>query len=220
MTDITSTLKYFARLFAFPPDKEIIHVLRREEFLQILNGSCSEEEFKQLQKLFSIDEQELLEVLQIEYSRLFSVPGENYVAPYESYYRDTWNIPSAGVFEKLLYGDSAVSVKKLYAQEGFKVNPDFGNLPDHISIELYFFCALLQKGKQAETNGNFAITDACREKSNQFLKQHLLLFTETFSENVKRKAALPVYSVLAEMLLNILRSFKDSSVQGETAEKL
>lgn len=211
MTDTISTLKYFARLFAFPPDKEIISVLRGEEFLKILNEFCEEKEFKQMSSLFSNNEKEVLNILQLEYSRLFSVPGEHYAAPYESYYRDTWNIPSAGVFEKLLYGDSAVLVKKLYAQEGFKINPDFGSLPDHISIELCFLCVLLQKEEQAETGGNFAVRDSCREKSNQFLEQHLLPFAETFTENVRQKAALPVYSFLAEMLLNILRSFKDSS---------
>lgn len=92
--------------------------------------------------------------LEREYADLFVVPNPRYVAPYESVYRDRWEMPAAlqtgagpagkgGAIKGLLMGESTLRVRRLQLEAGLQPQRD---LPDHVANEMWLL-AHLWKGK-------------------------------------------------------------------------
>jgi len=105
--------------------------------------------------------QEGLELLQIEYTRLFINSSPAVIAPpYSSVYLDQ---------EGNLYGPSAVWVHKFYHLHGFELS-GAGDIPDHLVLELDFLALLIEEGQD--------------DVAEQFLSEHFRKWFPRFKERV------------------------------------
>ena len=128
---------------------------------------------------------EKAEEIAVEYASLFVVPGDDYIPPYESFYRDALSIDHTtanspyfqadcmpmGGMKGFLYGSSARKVERAYRQGGFELDPRFHELPDHTACELEFVGRCELQGK----------IDAVED----FVRDHLVAWVFHFLDNLK-----------------------------------
>lgn len=143
------------------------------------------------------------EKIAVAFASLFVVPGHEMIIPYESYYCDTLTIdystacsayfPSEGGsvnVQGFLGGESGRSVRSLYKEFGFEINPAFFDLPDHISAELEFM------GKLYELNYG--------EAAENFYRKHLGRWIGLFLSKLLEQTQSAFYSAVAESLKGFL----------------
>jgi len=144
------------------------------------------------------------EAIAVEYARLFAVPGEQSVQPYESVYCDTLTIdtstacaayfgsqrPLVGL-RGFIGGPSASALARAYAEARFELDPAAHELPDHLSIELEFMGRLLERG------------DA--DDAKTFFQEHLGRWVVRCLEDVKRDVPVGFYRTAADTLTTFLQ---------------
>ena len=143
------------------------------------------------------------EKIAVEFASLFAVPGQDMIAPYESYYCDTLIIDhstacspyfqsqegSVGL-KGFLGGNSSQSVMNLYKGFGFEINPAFFDLPDHVSAELEFIGKLYELNHYAE--------------AKNFYQKHLGRWIGLFLNKLSEQTKSNFYSAVAESLKGFL----------------
>ncbi|MDD2582912.1 MAG: molecular chaperone TorD family protein [Desulfuromonadaceae bacterium] len=121
--------------------------------------------------------QEGLEILQIEYTRLFINATPSVIAPpYSSVYLDQ---------EGNLYGPSAVWVRRFYQQNGFELAGD-ADIPDHLALELEFIALLIDEHQE--------------EVAEQFLNEHFRRWFPLFRARVLSGSTNKFYSTLLTLV--------------------
>ena len=140
---------------------------------------------------FQRNEEELLEEMAVEYTRLFLGPGKH-VSPHESVHlqRD-----DAG--QGQLWGESTVEVKKFIESSGLDYRSEYKGLPDHISVELEFMQRVALREEQARREGD---NDGARyflKIEKKFLEEHLIHWIPIFCEKVIAEAELSFYREMA-----------------------
>ena len=144
------------------------------------------------------------EAIAIEYARLFAVPGEQAVRPYESAYCDTLSIdtstacspyfkpePQRCGLSGFLHGPSSLAVREAYRQAGFELDSSAHELPDHLAIELEFMGRLLEHGEL--------------ERARTFFAEHLGRWAVRCLEDVKRNVPSGFYRLAAGTLATFLQ---------------
>jgi len=209
-------LSVFSRLYISPPDNELVGFLKSKElrkiFFNFFNGFCED--------FFNIidgvnNEKSSLEALQIEFTKLFALPGEFSIKLYESYYKDKWIIPIAAnkyyphnssefKYENLLYGETAVSLNKIYLKEGVKVNESAKELPDHLSIELNFLRILFQKQIETFQGNNSEGAKNYAEKIVRFVEEHLNFLIDKINFQFKARKLDSIYSKGIDILSRLI----------------
>jgi len=149
-------------------------------------------------------EKELLEVLAVEYTRLFLGPGKH-ISPHESVHHQR----DDGQWGKL-WGKSTAEVKKFIESTGLDYIEDFKGLPDHISVEFEFMQQLTLREEQAWKDEDTDKAVACRQVEKKFIEEHLIRWIPNFCDKVIQEAELPFYHAIAELT----RSF----IEFETEE--
>ena len=129
----------------------------------------------------------VVEALRAEHARLFVGPAPPPCPPYESVYRDG----EGGNPGKVL-GPSTHAVVGWYRQYGLGLDPNWPDLPDHLSTELEFVAHLLEKGE----------TEACEE----FLEEHLREWGDAFLADVEKETDEPYYEALARSTRTAIES--------------
>ena len=121
--------------------------------------------------------QEGLEILQIEHTRLFINAHPTVIAPpFSSIYLDQ---------EGNLFGPSAVWVRKFYQQHGFELSGE-GDIPDHLVLELDFLGLLINEGLD--------------EEAEIFLNEHFRKWFPLFRERVLNGSTNKFYSTLLTLI--------------------
>ena len=147
---------------------------------------------------FQRNEEELLEEMAVEYTRLFLGPGKH-VSPHESVHlqRD-----DAG--QGQLWGESTVEVKKFIESAGLDYTSEYKGLPDHISVELEFMQQVTLREEQAwrEEDKDAALYRLRIEK--KFIEEHLIRWIPIFCEKVISEAELPFYREMAALTRNFM----------------
>ena len=128
-----------------------------------------------------------VEVLLLDYSRLFLGPFEILAKPYGSVYLDG---------EKIVMGDSTMQALELYREGGFDVAEDFLEMPDHIAVELEFLYLLSFRIGKASGDEEKARLIVLKQK---FLKEHLGRWVGTLSEAIRKGAQTDFYKRLADL---------------------
>lgn len=191
----------FARLFREAPTAELLRQLVEHRWLTAAEQWADAE--RSLDPVEGASWPKQSEAIAIEFARLFVVPGEQAVRPYESVYTDTLTIdtstacspyfdpePTAGGLTGFLHGASANAVRDAYQHAGFSVEPGSHELPDHLAIELEFMGQLLARGKTNEARA--------------FLTAHLGRWIFRCLEDIQQRAS-PFYRAVAKSLANFLR---------------
>ena len=146
---------------------------------------------------------EQAEAIAVDYARLFAVPGEQAVQPYESVYCDTLTIdtstacspyfepePHPGGLTGFLYGPSAIAVREVYRRAGFELDAASHELPDHLAIELEFMGRLLERGD-------------C-EQAKVFFSEHLGRWVFRCLEDIAQRTTSGFYRAVARALATAL----------------
>jgi len=139
------TYLLFARLFREAPTAELLREIVQQRLLSNADPRWPQQ----------------AEAIAVEFARLFAVPGEQAVRPYESVYCDSLTIdmstacspyfesgPQPEGLTGFLHGPSTSSVSEVYRRAGFELDASLHELPDHLAIELEFMGQLLARGAQ------------------------------------------------------------------------
>lgn len=214
-------LSAFSRLYISPPDNELIEFLKNKElrkiFFTLFNGFC-EDFFKIIDDVNN--EEFPLELLQIEFTKLFTLPGEFSIKLYESYYKDKWIIPisvnkyypnnlSEFKFENLLYGETAVSLNKIYLKEGVKINEGAKELSDHLSIELNFLRILFKEQIESFQGNNSEGARNYAKKIVKFVEEHLNFLIDKINSQFKARNLDGIYSKGINILSKLIEKIEN-----------
>jgi len=179
--------KIFAKLFYYP-DKEYAKLLLSGaiiEFFGLLQEKVSPEAIIKWLKNFR-NKNELLEVLQVEYTGLFITSFPTLKAPlYKSFYNG-----------KELFGKDAQLISEIYLENNFQINRNLAELPDHLAVELEFVFRLIEEGEDLKTQLNF-------------VKEHILSWTPELKERIEKESQIPFYPYL----INVLHAYLTEDIK-------
>ncbi|MBI4556122.1 MAG: molecular chaperone TorD family protein [Candidatus Hydrogenedentes bacterium] len=140
-----------------------------------------------------------------EFMRLFKVPGEDYVKPYESVYRDSREIGKKKV-AGLLMGQCATDVKKWYQLAAVEVSGEYQDLHDHIALELNFLSHLCKKEQEFIRARDTVRLRRCREMQRDFLAGHVIKWIGLLRDRIWEKTNHPYYRGVADFTVDFINS--------------
>ncbi len=173
-TDHIATLYRFCAQSMQYPDPEWFSDNYLKSLYGLLDALGGEEEKVSLQQEFSCSK-DILEDLQVEYTRLF-INGVPHVAapPYGSVY-----------MEKTLRGKYSDDILSFYRSQGYDLSVG-ADLPDSLIHQLEFL--------------SFLAEDQNRDGEEEFLARFLLPWYPIFSEKVKEEAQHPFYKIIISFI--------------------
>lgn len=130
----------------------------------------------------------LVETLRTDYARLFQVPGDAYVHPWES--------PYVGK-ESMLFQESTLDVRNFYHGAGFKLQAEKHFPDDHIAAMMDFLGRMGQSAYEAYADGNDGETARVLETSREFIAKHVLTWVDVFASHVIENDAHAYYAAFA-----------------------
>jgi len=201
---------FLARVFRKELTLDMIARIKSPDFREVL----SDMKVKLGDEFYSEPDEDLIENLAIEYTRLFLGPGKH-ISPHESihYERDDGDWGS-------LWGASTVEVKKFVESLGLEYKETDRSIPDHISVELELMQKIIEKEKQAwsENNGKDALHYLKIE--HLFMKDHLSKWIYQFCDKVIADAELSFYREMAELTKSFIQTdIKNIDGYISTAQK-
>lgn len=129
------------------------------------------------------------EDLLVAYAKLFIGPNELLVPPYGSVYLDG---------EKTVMGDSTMETIKMYEEQGLSMDGEFGNLPDHITVEMEFIYYLIFKEVEALENSQWGAALDFIKTQGLFFDRFLGRWVKPFCDKIKQGTDNEFYTSLAE----------------------
>ncbi|HVJ47608.1 molecular chaperone TorD family protein [Desulfitobacterium sp.] len=134
--------------------------------------------------------------IQLDYDRLFIVPGPSQTFPYESCYTHR-NID--GTFGRL-WQEPAQDMQRILKEWDIQFAEGWDLLPDHIAVELFFMAELCQRRSQAQSLDQKTL----REWQVNFFQTHLQPWVFEFIERVEKEAETGFYHGGATLLREFL----------------
>lgn len=173
--------RFLSSVYIREPSKEVVAQILDKKFLEYLSSIFKEgaEILKNFAETFDGNYEELV----VEYNSLFKVPLNQYVAPYESAYR-----------EGLLY-IHAGEVKKFYEANGLSISEDYKDLPDNVGLELEFMGHLCEKGDL--------------EAQKKFFEDHLIKWVPNLCDEILKKSESDFYKGIASITKEFLEIEKE-----------
>ena len=126
--------------------------------------------------------------MRASYDRLFQVPGEHYVHPWESPYTGK---------ESVVFQESTLDVRSFYHAAGFKLRAEKRFPDDHIAAMMDYLGALSQRAYEAFADGRDDEAARTLATQRQFVDRHLLNWVDQFAAKVIEHDAQGCYGVLA-----------------------
>ena len=130
-----------------------------------------------------------LDILSLDFSRLFLGPYKMHAPPYGSVYLDG---------ERQIMAESTLEVRNKYRESGLDISSDFRNPPDHIAAELEFMYFLILKEIEAIENSDIDSTVSFLEKQRAFLRENLGAWVFELADTIEEKAETDFYKNLAK----------------------
>lgn len=147
----------------------------------------------------SASEEDLLDILAIEFTRLFLGPGKH-ISPHESVHHEREDGEWGG-----LWGASTVEVKKFIEATGLEYRRDYSGMPDHISVELEFMAELIQTEVNFRAKGHENKARQCLLWEKRFLAKHLVPWISTFCEKIISEAESSFYIEMAALTKRFIK---------------
>lgn len=194
-----------AAIFREEPNVGLIRELRGPQLLGVFSdlGVDLGEVF------FTTPENQLIELLGVEFTRLFIGPG-SHVSAHESIFAEMDNGTSA------LWGETTVAVKNFIETTGLDYNPEFSGVPDHVSVELEFMQKLTDWEAAKWQKNDRENAEFCMKVQRMFLERHLLVWLPRFCDVVMEQAEIRFYAGVAELTKNYLE-FEQQNIETEAA---
>lgn len=141
--------------------------------------------------------------LKSEYARLFLGPKRILAPPYESVYCTR---------NRQLFGETCISVRRLYEQLGLKINK-VGNVPDDfIGFELEFMYYLAFTTGEFINDNNMDKIDELLNHQYNFIKDHIGVWIERFTNDIYENTKMEYFKVIANFTKEfILEDYKSLS---------
>lgn len=139
--------------------------------------------------------------LQLDYDRLFCVPGPNLTFPYESCYTHR-NID--GTFGRL-WQEPARDMQRILKEWKIEFAEGWDLIPDHIAVELFFMAELCHRRANAKGTDD---GEAIRNWQINFFHQHLSPWVFEFLNRLEEKAETAFYRGGAKLLREFLTEEK------------
>jgi TorA maturation chaperone TorD len=139
---------------------------------------------------------ERMEMLDVDYARLFVGPFNLLAPPYGSVYLEG---------ERQVMGASTADVQMRYRAAGLDVDTGFKDAPDHIAAELEFMHFLIFKAMEAADKGDDDHVVANLTNQQAFLEIHLGAWIHEFAGKVVDNAATSFYRNLARATETFVR---------------
>lgn len=130
-----------------------------------------------------------VEVLKLDYSRLFVGPYQLLAPPYGSVYMDSGNA---------VMGKSTLDAENLYRDAGLDISGNFKQPPDHIAVELEFMYYLIFKQLEAVKKSDLYTASGYMKVQKVFLQRHLGAWLPEFADRVEKEAETGFYRNLAK----------------------
>jgi TorA maturation chaperone TorD len=205
---------FFSSLLLNPPEPDFIRHLRAlgylKEIWQLFDPAAS----VNLEKFFQEDNSSL-ERLYRDFDNLFRIPLGNYVVPYESVYRDSWE--QGGQKKKgLLMGPSAQAVKKIYRRAGTELTEHCAELPDHAGVELAFMHYLCQREQEAWQQDQIAQAMEWQRLEAEFVTCHLARWFPELCRKIEQKSQTAFYKGIARLIYEFILWEENTFKNGET----
>ncbi len=161
------------------------YYLPDENLIRMLNGLSESARELHPELAGNIPGMDDVELLKVDYSKLFVGPYELLAPPYGSVYLE----------DGRLMGDSTMDVKNWYATEGLEIT--LREVPDHIALELEFVYFLISRETEAISNSSSEDAIHYLEKQKAFVGTHLGQWISAFADRVKERAETEFYRSLA-----------------------
>ena len=176
--------------------------------LDLLAGIGLEQESARLRQAIAGFGQQGLDFIDLksDFAQLFLMDGKHSAMPYASFYLEA---------SQQLYGDAEKRMREFLAKSGLRVDQDFREPADHLSVYL----ALVQKWVQQPAGQREQMAAAAREQA-VFLQDALLCWLPAFVERTEAAVGLghDFYPALARLLLVFVR--EDAAGLQELAREL
>ena len=174
--------RIFHIAFGAKPTSEILAALRSEETLKSLEATVHHGEgggglVWALEDLLSrLSEDSCLDLLGVEFDRLFNVPGSGYVYPWASAYE---------LGNNMIFRESTLEVRRKYAARGFQAKAK-GHFPeDHVAMMLDFLGYLSLEAFDAFCAEDDEAVRLILEDQAKFLDEHFGGWFPEFVEKVE-----------------------------------
>ncbi len=178
-----------AALFRAEPSVALLGQLRGPA----LSGVFSELGFDLRETLQDKPEQELVEDLALEYTRLFLGPGPH-ISAHESVFVEVDGGAMGG-----LWGAKTVEVKAFIEASGLSYDSEYAGIPDHISVELEFLQKLAEWEAAKWAGNDSANAIHCLAVEKRFLEEHLNQWISKLCDKVIADAELPFYKEIGRL---------------------
>jgi len=203
-----------ADVFREEPSDALLSKLREPDFsgaLQALGLSLD-------QMFESTPQDQLIEDLALEYTRLFIGPG-SHISPNESMHTEArFGEPNA------LWGEQTVAVKKFMEGAGVTIDDSFTGMPDHITAEFEFMQQLLLSEANAWSNENHELGGNILKIEKRFYEEHLSQWVSNFCDKVLEVTEYPFYIQFSEVTKGFIEfekeTMKDLIDEAEEGDKL
>ncbi|MBW2070914.1 MAG: molecular chaperone TorD family protein [Deltaproteobacteria bacterium] len=203
--------QFFGSLFLAQPTPELLNKISSKEGSSALEALFPGHPAVTALRVFSEDYrhgQALAEDIVVDYEALFRIPGDAYIHPFESVYRDE-NFRGGHARRTRVLGLWALQVANMYEAEGLAPAEGFTELPDHLGVELQFMAVLCRKAARALEKGGRQAVESLRRKQLVFLEDHLLCWSPQCLQLMTERATTTFYRSLARLLSSYME--KDRS---------
>lgn len=178
-----------ARLFRCEVTPDFLALLKDPQFLGVL--SSMDIDFGD--ELDKGSEAEIIENLEVEFTRLFLGP-DKHISAHESLHHER-NDGDWGSF----WGASTVEVKKFIETAGLKYREEFKEMPDHISVELEFMQLVTKKEAEILEDPKKEGLHYCMSMQKKFITEHLIKWIPVFCDKVIQQAEMAFYKEIARL---------------------
>lgn len=131
-----------------------------------------------------------IDLLVVEYTRLFIGPFSLPAPPYGSVYIEK---------ERKVMGDSTMDALKRYQQFDLDLASGLKEVPDHITIELEFMYFLISKEIESILSSDPELSQVYLTAQTSFLTDHLNGWIPDFTKNMITHSGIEFYRSLAKM---------------------
>lgn len=190
----SSLYGFLALVYREEPTAAFLLKMKNAEFLDALSAAGVRFD----KAFFASPDEELLDELAIEYTRLFIGPGRHIPAS------------EGAQREGALWGRTTSEVARLVENCGLRYNPEYCDPPDHIGVELEFMQEVTRREAEAWEREDSSEALHCLHIEREFIGKHLSRWVPLFCEKVAQEAECSFYREMAVLT--------DSFIQCEYKE--
>ena len=193
-------------VFGQKPTEALLNALLGKQSMAVLSELATNEDLALEQAITALSDlrdtycdaadDEALQDLMIEYTRLFVGPHTLQAPPWEMIYKTGKNE---------LFQPGVLELKEIYNREGCTPAEHPHASMDHLGIELDFMRFMCEKTLAALDQGDTLEVERLEKVQSDFLKEHLLEWVPQYLKKLQETAKLPYYPCMGALLLAFLK---------------